>query len=254
MKRNRLKITMESRIHGDVYVRFGGERLETYRPKGRQGALRLACGTGKTLIMCVAAFEMKRLGLADKPMIIGLKSNVHDIADTFKRAYPNAKVLYPGKEDFTPEKRVGIFHDIKNNNWDCIILTHDQFGKIPQSPEIQQEIYNKEIESIEENLTVFEQQGNEVSGWIIRGLEKRKENLQAKLEKLEDTIKGRTDDVVDFKQMGIDHLFVDESHYQNFLSFPILRDNWLIFIDFSLIQFGLFMDSFVRKEAPCLQA
>ena len=169
-------------------------------------------GTGKTLIMCVAAFEMKRLGLADKPMIIRLKSNVHDIADTFKRAYPNAKVLYPGKEDFTPEKRVGIFHDIKNNNWDCIILTHDQFGKIPQSPEIQQEIYNKEIESIEENLTVFEQQGNEVSGWIIRGLEKRKENLQAKLEKLEDTIKGRTDDVVDFKQMGIDHLFVDESH------------------------------------------
>ena len=52
---------MESRIHGDVYVRFGGERLETYRPKGRQGALRLACGTGKTLIMCIAAHEMKRL-------------------------------------------------------------------------------------------------------------------------------------------------------------------------------------------------
>lgn len=57
MKRNRLKITMESRIHGDVYVRFGGERLETYRPKGRQGALRLACGTGKTLIMCIALFQ-----------------------------------------------------------------------------------------------------------------------------------------------------------------------------------------------------
>ena len=97
-------------------------------------------GTGKPLIMCVAAFEMKRLGLANKPMTIGLKSNVHDIADTFKRAYPNARVLYPGREDFTPKKRVGIFHDIKNNNWDCIILTHDQFGKIPQSPEIQQEI------------------------------------------------------------------------------------------------------------------
>ena len=212
MKRNRLKITMESRIHGDVYVRFGGERLETYRPKGRQGALRLACGTGKTLIMCIAAFEMKRLGMANKPMIIGLKSNVHDIADTFKKAYPNAKVLYPGKEDFTPEKRVGIFHDIKNNNWDCIILTHDQFGKIPQSPEIQQEIYTQEIDSIEENLAVFEQQGNEVSGWIKKGLEKRKENLEAKLEKLEQDIKDRTDDVTDFRQMGIDHLFVDESH------------------------------------------
>ena len=173
-------------------------------------------GTGKTLIMCIAAFEMKRLGLANKPMIIGLKSNVHDIADTFKRAYPNARVLYPGKEDFTPEKRVGIFHDIKNNNWDCIILTHDQFGKIPQSPEIQQKIYTQEIDSIEENLAVFEQQGNEVTGWIKKGLERRKENLEAKLEKLEQDIKDRTDDVTDFRQMGIDHLFVDESHYLNF--------------------------------------
>ena len=172
-------------------------------------------GTGKTLIMCVAAFEMKRLGLANKPMIIGLKSNVHDMADTFRRAYPNARVLYPGREDFTPEKRVGIFHDIKNNNWDCIILTHDQFGKIPQSPEIQQEIYTQEIESIEENLAVFEQQGNEVTGWIKKGLERRKENLEAKLEKLEQDIKDRTDDVTDFRQMGIDHLFVDESHYPN---------------------------------------
>ena len=193
-------------------------------------------GTGKTLIMCIAAFEMKRLGLANKPMIIGLKSNVHDIADTFKRAYPNARVLYPGKEDFTPEKRVGIFHDIKNNNWDCIILTHDQFGKIPQSPEIQQKIYTQEIDSIEENLAVFEQQGNEVTGWIKKGLERRKENLEAKLEKLEQDIKDRTDDVTDFRQMGIDHLFVDESHYQNFYEFPKFRIKLLILI---LLHFNI---------------
>ena len=99
---------MESRIHGDVYVRFGGERLETYRPKGRQGALRLACGGGKTLIMCCGAYEKKRLGLANKPMIIGLKANIHEIARTFCTAYPMAKVLYPGKEDFTPRKRSTI--------------------------------------------------------------------------------------------------------------------------------------------------
>lgn len=60
-------------------------------------------GGGKTLIMCAAAYEMKRLGLANKPMIIGLKANIHEIAQTFKTAYPNARVLYPGKEDFTPE-------------------------------------------------------------------------------------------------------------------------------------------------------
>lgn len=147
---------MESRIHGDVYVRFGGERLETYRPKGRQGALRLACGTGKTLIMCVAAYEMHRLGLARKPMIIGIKANIHEIARTFRTAYPNARLLYPGKEDFTPENRLRIFSDIKNNNWDCIILTHEQFGKIPQSAEVQQQILRQEMDDIDENLASYE--------------------------------------------------------------------------------------------------
>lgn len=66
-------------------------------------------GTGKTMIMCVAAYEMKRLGLAHKPLIIGLKANVHEIADTFRKAYPTAKVLYPGKEDFTPANRQEVF-------------------------------------------------------------------------------------------------------------------------------------------------
>ena len=83
--RNRLNISMESRIHGDVYVRFGGEHIETYRPKGRQGAMCLACGGGKTLIMCCGAMEMKRLGLVNKPLITGLKANVHEIAQTVQR-------------------------------------------------------------------------------------------------------------------------------------------------------------------------
>ena len=149
---------MESRIHGDVYVRFGGERLETYRPKGRQGALRLACGGGKTLIMCCGAYEKKRLGLANKPMIIGLKANIHEIARTFCTAYPMAKVLYPGKEDFTPRKRERIFREIRNNDWDAVILSHEQFGMIPQSPEIQQEILQAELDCVEENLEVLKAQ------------------------------------------------------------------------------------------------
>ena len=65
-------------------------------------------GAGKTLIMCTAAYEMKRFGLANKPMIIGLKANVFDIADTFRKAYPNAKVLYPGKNDFNKQNRQRI--------------------------------------------------------------------------------------------------------------------------------------------------
>ena len=169
-------------------------------------------GTGKTLIMCVAAYEMHRLGLARKPMIIGIKANIHEIARTFRTAYPNARLLYPGKEDFTPENRLRIFSDIKNNNWDCIILTHEQFGKIPQSAEVQQQILRQEMDDIDENLVSYEKQGGHVDGWILRGLEKRKENLDAKLHELQETIDAQKDDTVDFQQMGIDHLFVDESH------------------------------------------
>ncbi|MDV4070588.1 DNA methylase [Elizabethkingia anophelis] len=169
-------------------------------------------GAGKTLVMCTAAQEMKRLGLAHKPMIIGLKSNVHEIAEAYRTAYPHAKILYPGKEDFTPKKRLRIFGDIKNNDWDCIILTHDQFGMIPQSPEIQKEILEIELDSVERNLDALQSQGKEVTRGMLAGVIKRKENLEVKLKTLQHDIENRKDDVVDFKMMGIDHLFVDESH------------------------------------------
>ena len=181
-------------------------------------------GAGKTLIMCCAAYEMKRLGQANKPMIIGLKANVHEIAATFRTAYPNAKILYPGKEDFTPQKRVKIFNEIKNNSWDAVILTHDQFGKIPQSPEMQQQIFQSELDSVEENLNVLRNQGKDISKMMLRGLEKRKANLEVKLSNLAEQIKDRTDDVVDFKMMGIDHLFVDESHQFKNLTFTTRHD------------------------------
>lgn len=169
-------------------------------------------GAGKTLVMCAAAQEMKRLGLAHKPMIIGLKSNVHEIAEAYRTAYPYAKILFPGKEDFTPQKRLRIFGDIKNNDWDCIILTHDQFGKIPQSPEMQKEILEIELDSVERNLDALQSQGKEVTRGMLAGVIKRKENLEVKLKTLQYDIENRKDDVVDFKMMGIDHLFVDESH------------------------------------------
>ena len=215
---------MESRIHGDVYVRFGGERLETYRPKGRQGALRLACGTGKTLIMCIAAHEMKRLNLAHKPMIIGLKANVAEIAATYQAAYPNARILYASEKDFSTANRVRFFNNIKNNDYDCVIMSHDQFGKIPQSPEMQQQILQAELDTVEENLEVLRKQGKEISRGMLRGLEKRKINLSVKLESIAHAIKSRTDDVVDFKQMDIDHIFVDESHQFKNLMFNTRHD------------------------------
>ncbi len=169
-------------------------------------------GTGKTLIMCTAAQELKRLGLAHKPLIIGLKANIHEIAHTYQTAYPNAKVLYPGKNDFTPANRVKLFNEIKNNDWDVVILTHDQFNKIPQSTEIQQRILQKELDTVEESLNLLRDQGRDISRSMLKGLEKRKQNLEVKLETLTHSINERKDDVVDFKQMGIDHIFVDESH------------------------------------------
>lgn len=176
-------------------------------------------GTGKTMIMCVAAYEMKRLGLVQKPLIIGLKANVHEIADTFRKAYPTAKVLYPGKEDFTPANRKEVFSKIKNNNWDCIILTHDQFSKIPQSEETMYDIFSEELADVERSLEVLEQSTMRYrSGRMQKGLETRKQNLEAKLAELQMKIDLRKDDTVDFRSMGIDHIFVDECHcYKNLM-------------------------------------
>ena len=170
-------------------------------------------GTGKTMIMCVAAYEMKRLGLVRKPLIIGLKANVHEIADTFRKAYPSAKVLYPGKEDFTPANRKEVFAKIKNNNWDCIILTHDQFAKIPQSEETMMEIFSEELADVERSLEVLENSTMRYrSRQMQKGLEKRQQNLSALLGELQMKINDRKDETVDFHSMGIDHIFVDECH------------------------------------------
>jgi N12 class adenine-specific DNA methylase len=181
-------------------------------------------GAGKTLVMCTAAQEMKRLGMVHKPMIIGLKANVHEITETYREAYPHAKIMYPGKEDFTPQKRQRIFGDIKNNDWDCVILTHDQFGMIPQSAEMQKEILQVELNSVGDNLAALEAQGKEISRGMLKGVIIRKQNLEVRLKTLEHDIENRKDDVVDFKMMGIDHLFVDESHQFKNLMFNTRHD------------------------------
>ncbi len=181
-------------------------------------------GTGKTLIMCMAAHEMKRLGIAHKPMIIGLKANVAEIAATYQTAYPHARILYASEKDFSTKNRVSFFNNIKNNDYDCVIMSHDQFGKIPQSPELQRQILQAELDTVEENLEVIRTQGKDVSRGMLKGLEKRKQNLEVKLQKIAYSIEQRTDDVVDFRMMGIDHLFVDESHQFKNLMFNTRHD------------------------------
>jgi hypothetical protein len=168
-------------------------------------------GLGKTLVMIIAAMEMKRLGIIHKPMILALKANVGQIQDTFRIAYPKARILAPGENDYLPARRQRLFHEIKNNNWDCIILTHDQFGMIPQSPEIQQQILTIELDNIELDLDTLNSLGGEISRAMLKGLEIRKENLENKLKGILYAIENRKDTGINFKEMNVDHLFIDES-------------------------------------------
>lgn len=176
------------------------------------GVIDVEVGGGKTLTICIAAHEMKRLGLAYKPMVLGLKSNIFAIADTYRKAYPGDKVLYPTEKDFEPKNRQRLFHKIKNRDWDVVILTHEQFFRIPQSLEIQRDTLQQELDSVEQNLKVCERlTGVSASTGMLKGLEKRRTNLKAALSELYGKMQARRDDVLDFKTMGIDHLFVDES-------------------------------------------
>lgn len=181
-------------------------------------------GLGKTLTMIVAASEMKRLGIVHKPMILALKSNINQITETYKKAYPHARILAPGENDFTPAKRMRLFHEIKNNNWDCIILTHDQFGKIPQSPEIQREIFQNELDNVERDLETLKDLGGDVSKKMLKGLEIRKNNLQGKLKTLLTDIEQKKDAGINFKELGVDHLFIDEAHKFKNLTFTTRHD------------------------------
>lgn len=176
-------------------------------------------GLGKTLTMVVAAHEMKRLGISPKPMILALKSNVSQIAKTYRQAYPGSRILFPGENDFSPAKRTRLFHEIKNNNWDCIILTHDQFSKIPQSPEMQKSIFNQELISIEKDLDTVIDLGGDISKKMRKGLEVRRNNLDVKLKTLEREMEEKKDKGIDFDQMNVSHLFVDESHKFKNLTF-----------------------------------
>lgn len=174
-------------------------------------------GTGKTLIMCMAAHEMKRLGLAHKPVILGMKANVSEIAATYQTAYPDDRILYASAKDF--KDRENFLNRMKNNDYDCVIMSHDQFSMIPQSPEIQRLVMEEELFALDEALEVYHRQGHSISGKMLTGLEKRKENLTAEINKINHALASRADDVVDFGNLGVDHLFVDESQVFKNLAF-----------------------------------
>lgn len=204
---------------------YSSQKNSVWRIVQNRGALiDHEVGLGKTLTMVVASYEMKRLGIIKKPMILALKANVNQIAETYRKAYPTAKVLAPGEADFTPAKRMRLFNEIKNNNWDCIILTHDQFGKIPQSPDIQIQIFQSELDNVERDLDTLKSIGGEISRRMLKGLEIRKNNLAIKLKSIARDIAEKKDTGINFKELGIDHLFVDEAHKFKNLTFTTRHD------------------------------
>lgn len=176
-------------------------------------------GLGKTLTMIVASQEMKRLSIVHKPAILALQANVGQIATIYRLAYPEAKVLAPTENDFTPQNRQRLLYEMKNNNWDCIIMTHEQFGKIEQSNEIQLQIFNHELDDVERDLETLKETGADITKKMRKGLEIRKNNLAIKLAGVRNRMESKKDQGIDFQSLAIDHLFVDESHKFKNLTF-----------------------------------
>ncbi|MFC6100795.1 helicase-related protein [Olivibacter domesticus] len=198
----------------NIETPYSSQKNATWRFLQNNGGLAdHEVGLGKTLTMILTAQEMRRFGIAKKPMILALNANVGEIALTYRQAYPHARVLAPSEKDFTPKNRQRLFHEIKNNNFDCIIITHDQFMKIQQSFEVQQQIFQDELDHVELNLETAEQLGEErVSKTVLKGLEVRKNNLTARLKDIQHAMQEKKDKLITFSDMGIDHLIVDESH------------------------------------------
>jgi len=168
-----------------------------------------AVGAGKTFEMAAAAMESKRLGLCNKSMFVVPNHLTEQWAAEFLQLYPSANILVATKKDFQTKNRKKFCGRIATGDYDAVIIGHSQFEKIPMSMERQTEILEKQIEEITEGIA--ELKYNRGERLTIKALEKSKKQLKARLEKLND--QSRKDDVVTFEELGVDRLFIDESHY-----------------------------------------
>jgi N12 class adenine-specific DNA methylase len=182
------------------------------------GVIDHVVGAGKTLVMIVGAMEMKRLGIAKKPMILGLKANLPQMVATARQVYPGAKILAPTAKDFTAKNRNKVLSQISNNDWDLIFLTHDNFGGIPHSYESTKRVIDEELTALEMDLFALEGETDQVSKQAKRGMEKRKANLEERLINKAESIKKDAGQMY-FDQLGVDHIMVDESHHFKRLGF-----------------------------------
>ena len=175
----------------------------------RGGIVDHIVGAGKSLVMQASIMEMRRMGIAKKPMILALKSTTQQIANEFRQAFPAARVLAPTEADFSTQNRKRFLAQIAVNDYDCIILSHEQYSALDHTEAIKRSFIEDQIAQLDNLLEYLYGQKDEsqLTKKQIKGLEKRKENLKERLKKLELI---RTDEEFVFENLGVDYLFVDE--------------------------------------------
>ncbi|MCR5227978.1 MAG: DEAD/DEAH box helicase family protein, partial [Eubacterium sp.] len=178
-------------------------------------------GAGKTWEMAAAAMESKRLGLCRKSLFVVPNHLTEQWGADFLQLYPGANILVATKKDFEPANRKKFCSRIATGDYDAVIIGHTQFEKIPLSTERQATTIEAQINEIEEAIALAKAERGE--RYTIKEMEKTRKQLKVKLEKLNDT--SRKDDVVTFEQLGVDRLFVDESHnYKNLFLYTKMRN------------------------------
>ena len=181
-----------------AHILYGGNTLLAH-----------AVGAGKTFEMTAAAMESKRLGLCNKSLFVVPNHLTEQWAAEFLQLYPAANILVATKKDFEMKNRKRFCGRIATGDYDAVIIGHSQFEKIPMSIERQRAVLQQQLDDIIEGIADIKR--NRGDRFSVKQLEKTKKSLQTKLEKLND--QSRKDDVVTFEELGIDRLFIDESHY-----------------------------------------
>ena len=224
--------SVRPREYDGSHIIFSGMNPEiTLRKHQRDAAARIlyggntllahVVGAGKTFEMAAAAMESKRLGLCSKSMFVVPNHLTEQWAAEFLQLYPAANILVATKKDFQTKNRKKFCARIATGQYDAVIIGHSQFEKIPISVERQQEMLRRQIDEITEGIAELKR--NRGERFSIKAMEKSKKQLRIKLEKLSD--RSRKDDVICFEELGVDRLFIDESHfYKNLFLYTKMRN------------------------------
>ena len=185
-------------VNAIAHILYGGNTLLAH-----------TVGAGKTFEMVAAAMESKRLGLCQKSLFVVPNHLTEQWATEFLQLYPAANILVATRKDFETKNRKKFCGRIATGDYDALIIGHSQFEKIPMSVERQRAILEQQIDEI--MMGISEAKREKAENFTIKQMEKTKKGLQAKIDKLND--QSRKDDVVTFEELGVDRIFIDESHY-----------------------------------------